>query len=282
VLLVYPPGLDFITALLGCLYARVIAVPAYPPDPTRLDRTLPRLQAIATDSGASVLFTTAEFAAMREPICAMVPAFAALEWIATDVVATQRTDRWTDPGVTPDTLAIFQYTSGSTASPKGVMLTHRNVVANEQMILNLLNTGADDTVVGWVPQYHDFGLIAGILHPLYAGIHSVLMSPIHFIQSPVRWLRAISRYRGTMSGAPCFGFALCLKRIQPQDCLTLDLGSLRYAVCAGEPIRPGTLARFSETFAPCGLRADAVRSGYGLAEATLGVTTTPNGAVPRS
>lgn len=271
-LLLYPPGLEYIAAFLGCLYAGVVAVPAYPPHPARLDRTLPRLQAIVRDAGALVALTTTPILSMFESAAVQMPDFQRMRWVATDTLSDDLAQSWHEPAIGSDTLAFLQYTSGSTASPKGVMVSHGNLMYNQRMIQNAFEHTEHSTVVGWLPLYHDMGLIGNVIQPLYVGFPCILMPPALFLQRPYRWLRAISRYRATTSGAPNFAYDLCVRKITPEQRATLDLGSWDLAYNGAEPIRSETVEQFIATFAPCGFRLEAFYPCYGLAEATLFVS----------
>ncbi|MEA2563442.1 MAG: hypothetical protein QOH06_4946 [Acidobacteriota bacterium] len=265
VLLLYPPGLDFVAAFFGCLYAGVVAVPAYPP---RLnDRSQSRLRAIAADATPKAALTT-------KSIAERVPELPGVRWIATDGL-NGTAPELADPD--PDAVAFLQYTSGSTSTPKGVMVTHANLVHNERMIGQAFAMDEDSVVVGWLPLYHDMGLIGNVLQPLHAGARCVLMSPVAFLQRPRRWLEAIHRYRGTTSGGPNFAYELCVRKIPPAEREGLDLSSWRVAFNGAEPVRAHTLEAFAQAFAPCGFRASSFYPCYGLAEATLFVT----GGAPR-
>jgi len=268
-LLLYPPGLDFVAAFFGCLYAGVVAVPAYPP---RLnDRSQSRLRAIAADATPRAALTTTS-------IAERVPELAAARWIPTDALPAGAPDL---PDPDPDAVAFLQYTSGSTSTPKGVMVTHANLVHNERMIGDAFAMDEDSVVVGWLPLYHDMGLIGNVLQPLHAGARCVLMSPVAFLQRPRRWLEAIHRYRGTTSGGPNFAYELCVRKIPPVEREGLDLSSWRVAFNGAEPVRAHTLEAFAEAFAPRGFRASSFYPCYGLAEATLFVTGGDPGRAPR-
>jgi acyl-CoA synthetase (AMP-forming)/AMP-acid ligase II/aryl carrier-like protein len=271
-LLLYPYGLDYVAAFFGALYAGVVAVPVYPPDPTRLNRTLPRLRAIARDAQATLVLTTGAIRDMVDGLARHAPELAAPRWVATDELAPELEREWRPPEVTPDSLAFIQYTSGSTSEPKGVRLTHANLLHNESIIQRAFGSTGDSVGVSWLPLYHDMGLIGCVLQPVYVGFPMVLMPPEAFLQKPLRWLRAISRYRGTHSGGPNFAFDLCVRKVSAEQRDALDLSSWRYAVNAAEPVRADTLERFTRHFAPSGLRPDVLRPLYGLAEATLMVT----------
>ena len=271
VLLVYPPGIDFVCGFFGCLYAGVLAVPATYPKPRR---PMPRLTAIANDCDATVALTTAQTLETLD-FDRIQPDLRSLCWIATDDVQDELSTRWEAPYIARDALAFLQYTSGSTSEPKGVMVSHANLLQNLEMIRQGFDirqpSSCDEpyAAVFWLPAYHDMGLIGGILEPLFVGGRSVLMPPAAFLQRPIRWLDAVSKYRANISGAPNFAYELCVNKITPEQRETLDLSGWNLAFCGAEPIRAETLDRFAETFAPCGFRAEAFYPCYGLAEATL-------------
>ena len=274
VLLVYPPGLDFITAFFGCLYAGCVAVPTYPPHRHRI---LERFQAVAADAGARIaLSNTSGAAQFQARIEAEKSGQAAtssqLSWLATDEIPDALAKRWQEPAIAPDTLALLQYTSGSTSRPKGVMLGHANLMANIHTIRKAFGIQYEDSSVFWLPMYHDMGLVGGVLVPVFAGVTNVSISPATFLQSPITWLAAISKYRATISGGPNFAYDLCIRKITEEQRATLDLSSWALAFVGGEPIEPGTLERFAAAFAPCGFKPGALYCCYGLAEATLMVS----------
>ncbi|PYS76271.1 MAG: hypothetical protein DMF66_15645, partial [Acidobacteria bacterium] len=199
VLLLYPPGLDYIAAFFGCLYAGAIAVPAYPP---KRNRSLLRLQAIVSDARAGVALTTASLLSRIVPLFSQNPYLEPLRWLATDKLEAGVENDWQEPAVSSTDLAFFQYTSGSTGAPKGVMLTHANLLHNAALIYKACGHTPDDRYVSWLPTFHDMGFMAGILQPLFGGFPVTGMSPASFLQQPLRWLKAISRYRATTSGGP--------------------------------------------------------------------------------
>ncbi len=268
-ILLYPPGLDYVVAFFGCLYAGIIAVPAYPP---QRNRATPRLHAILNDAQATIALTTESILSSLEQRFAHAPDLAALQWLATDQIAEELANDWRVPDIHTDTLAFLQYTSGSTATPKGVMLTHGNLLHNSQLIQRALKNSPDSQGVSWLPPYHDMGLIGGILQPLYTGFPAMLMSPIAFLQRPFRWLHAVSRYQAHVSGGPDFAYELCVRKITPEQRAELDLSRWEVAFTGAEPIRPASLERFTAAFAPCGFRREAFYPCYGLAEATLMVS----------
>jgi acyl-CoA synthetase (AMP-forming)/AMP-acid ligase II/acyl carrier protein len=275
-LLLYLPGLEYIAAFFGCLYAGVIAVPVYPPKLTRLDRSLPRLQAIANNARPSVALTTSSILAMLDFFLAQAPDFQMMRWLATDTVALDTAVTWQEPKVDAETLAFLQYTSGSTSTPKGVMVSHGNLLHNESLISQAFGVlEREHVAVGWLPLYHDMGLIGNVIQSLYAGLPCILMSPLDFLQKPLLWLQAISRYRATISGGPNFAYDLCVRKTTPEQRAGLDLRSWQVAFNGAEPIRTETLERFADTFAPYGFRREAFFPCYGLAEATLFVSGGP-------
>jgi acyl-CoA synthetase (AMP-forming)/AMP-acid ligase II/acyl carrier protein len=276
-LLLFPPGLDYIAAFCGCLYAGVVAVPAYPP---RMNRNLQRLQAIVADSDAAVALTTTATLARIKPALAQQEGLENLRWLETDNLADDLADSWRMPDINRETLALLQYTSGSTATPKGVMVTHGNLLHNESMIQRAFRQTPDSIIVGWLPLYHDMGLIGTVLQPLFTGSRCVLMSHVAFLQRPARWLEAISRHRATTSGAPNFGYELCTRKVTTEERESLDLSSWTTAFNGSEPVRADTLEQFSKTFASCGFRASTFYPCYGLAEATLFVSGSLEPRVP--
>ena len=289
-LLLYPPGLEFVAAFFGCLYAGVVAVPAFPPRWRFPDRYLARALAIAEDARPEVVLSTSETMARwaRAATGGTAPqrtrfsygrqAGDPAAWVATDTLDASALPAWRDPGATPRTLAFLQYTSGSTDAPRGVMVSHGNLLHNLSYARRQAGNGRPSVSLSWLPVVHDMGLIDGVLQPVYSGCPAYLMSPTAFLQRPVRWLRALSRYRATRSGAPNFAYDLCVRRVGAEERATLDLGSWRDAYNGAEPIRRETLERFASTFAESGFRPTAFRPCYGLAEATLLVTSGRYGA----
>ncbi|MGH9961462.1 MAG: fatty acyl-AMP ligase, partial [Pyrinomonadaceae bacterium] len=270
-------GLDYIAALFGCLYAKVIAVPAYPPRSARIDRTLPRLQAIAKDAGATLALTTQhlmESLTSGQPGLVQAEELASLAWIATDDLEDGLEDGWKEPSIMSETLAYLQYTSGSTDVPKGVVVSHANVIHNSALIQERWQVPPDGEMVSWLPLHHDLGLIGGVLKPFCHGYHSTLMSPSSFVKWPLRWLQVISRIKDKpiVSCAPNFAYDLCVRKISSKQSETLELSNWCVALNGAEPVRMETLERFTKTFEPCGFRWEAFWPGYGLAEATLVVS----------
>lgn len=265
-LLLYPPGLEFISAFFGCLYAGVLAIPAYPPRP---NRSMERLNSIIADAQAKVALTTTSILVELERRLAEVPNIALRKWLSTDEINDDWASLWKEPAVDSDSLAFLQYTSGSTGTPKGVMVSHGNLLHNSEYIKQAFELTADSVSVTWLPSFHDMGLIDGILQPIYTGFLGVLIPPVSFLQKSIRWLEAISRYKATHSGGPNFGYDLCVSKITPEQRQSLDLSSWRSAYNGAEPVRRATLDLFAATFEPCGFRASFFYPCYGMAEATL-------------
>jgi acyl-CoA synthetase (AMP-forming)/AMP-acid ligase II len=272
-LLLYPPGLDFVTAFLGCLFAGVIPVPVIPP---RNARSGVKCLAVAKDCAASIAMTTSE----------LLPAYSGwlgqatsiqTTWLGTEVIPMSAADAWVPPAIDGDSIAFLQYTSGSTGTPKGVIVTHSNILANQRAVCLGFGHSQSTVFVGWLPLFHDMGLIGNVLHPLYLGIMSVLLPPLAFLQKPARWLDAITKYRATTSGGPNFGYELCVAEIDDAELARFDLSSWDVAFNGAEPVRADTLERFSAKFERCGFRKSAFFPCYGLAEATLFVSGGPKG-----
>jgi amino acid adenylation domain-containing protein len=276
-LLLYPPGLDYLAAFFGCLYAGVVAVPAYPPSN---QRNTPRIKAVVTDARAAIALTTTAILSKVQSLLSETTDLGNFQWLTTDNLDSGIEQSWQEPFINTDTLAFLQYTSGSTGTPKGAMLSHGNLLHNAAMTYRLMEHSPSSKFISWLPTYHDMGLIGGILQPLYGGFPCVLMPPAAFLQRPYRWLRAISHYRGTTSGAPNFAYELCIHKITLQQRQTLDLSSWSVAFNGAEPIRQETLERFSVAFADCGFRSSAFYPCYGMAEATLMVSGGLTAAVP--
>jgi acyl-CoA synthetase (AMP-forming)/AMP-acid ligase II len=276
-LLLYPSGLEFIAAFLGCLYAGVVAVPVCPPNP---HQSLERLQGIVADSGARFALTTGRELSALSHSRDRIPELAKAHWVATDKIIKDLVWSWSEQQFDDDTVALLQYTSGSTGTPKGVVISHENLVHNENIISRAFQHDTTSKVAGWLPLYHDMGLIGNMLQPLFSGIPCLLMSPLAFLHRPVRWLRAISNFRATTSGAPNFAFDLCTRRITREQCEGLDLSSWDLAYNGSEPVRTSTMQRFAEKFAPYGFRLEAFYPCYGMAEATLFATGGTKSAPP--
>ncbi|MFC7440520.1 fatty acyl-AMP ligase [Laceyella putida] len=266
-LLVFPSGLDFIYTFFGCLYAGVIAVPAYPPN-----KHVDRLQAIAVDAKANVALTTSKIIKGMKTRLSSVRGLDGLEWLASDEITRTEENRYDPISIDQAETAFLQYTSGSAGSPKGVVLNHTNLVSN----VHMLHTGSQSedswTVVTWLPMYHDMGMIGTILQPLYTGATCIVMAPVEFLQKPYHWLKALSDYRAEYSGAPNFAYDLCVARISDEQMKTLDLSHWKIAFSGAEPVRHHTVARFIEKFSACGFKPESFYPTFGLAETTLMVT----------
>ncbi len=276
-LLLYQPGLDFITAFLGCLYAGVVAVPVYPP---RSNRSIERLLAIVADAEANFALTTKS---IQEQVASQFTAHNATEkikFLPTDTFELSLATGWQYPAIASDSLAFLQYTSGSTGKPKGVMVSHGNLMANTKTIQHCFGNKREHTLVSWLPPYHDMGLIGSIIQPAYVGSSMYLMAPVTFLQRPYRWLQAISRYGGQTNGGPNFAYDLCVDRVTPEQKATLNLSCWELAFSGAEPVRAETIERFSEYFRDCGFERRAFYPCYGMAESTLMITGSVRGNEP--
>jgi acyl-CoA synthetase (AMP-forming)/AMP-acid ligase II len=279
-LLLYPQGLEVIAAFCGCLYAGVIAIPVPPPESGRLKRTLPRLRSIVKDANATFVLTTAAILELVENVRDEFPEFDQMGWIDTAQVDLTLAEQWQDPQIDKDELAYLQYTSGSTSTPKGVMLSHFNLMHHCRYLQQACGYDADSVTINWMPYFHDYGLVEGMMLPLYNGHPCYVMSPFSFIKRPLQWLHNISKYKGTHSQAPNFAYDLCLRRVKPKDLAELNLSSWQAAGNAAESINPKVMAKFVEIFSPCGFKWETFAPSYGLAENTLLATTKPKGTKP--
>ena len=269
VLLLYPSCIDYMVAFFACLYAGVIAVPVFPPRGSKHNK---RLEAILVDCGATTaLTTTKQMADMRLAID-VSPALSRLNMLCSDQVHASYAAELISVPIRRDTIAFLQYTSGSTGQPKGVVVTHGNLLQNEFMIQSAVETTEDTVIVTWLPIYHDMGLIGNMLHSIWLGATCVFMPPLSFLQQPIRWLSAISRFGAYLSGGPNFGYDLCVNKISDEQRASLNLSSWRVAFNGAEPIRQATLERFAERFAVAGFQRNALYPCYGMAETTLMVT----------
>lgn len=267
--LVFPPGLDFVKAFFGCVYAGVLPIPATYPKPRRPSA---RLSAIVDDARPSALLTTrGVFETLHD---SKSIALDGQPWLSIDELGSAPVSQWRQPEIDSGDTAFLQYTSGSTSDPRGVEVSHGNIAHNLEMIRQGFGLSFETAEVGvsWLPAYHDMGLIGGILESLYVGGTTILMSPLSFLQRPQRWLEAISEHRAVVSGGPNFAFELCVRKIQPEDLEGLDLSSWQVAFSGAEPIRAETLRRFADALGPFGFSDSAFYPCYGLAEATLLVT----------
>ncbi|MEO0647054.1 MAG: AMP-binding protein, partial [Cyanobacteria bacterium J06650_10] len=279
-LLLYPSGLDFIVTFFACLRAGIIAVPIYPP---RRNQSLTRLQSIATDSQPTLALTTqknlTDITNWETP-----PLNSEVAWIATNNLSkpteTGEMPILRNPSTSHSPLshspAFLQYTSGSTGTPKGVIVTHTNLIHNSRNIYTCFSSSPDHIGVSWLPFHHDMGLIGGVLQTVYGGGSVVIIPPVAFLQKPLRWLQAISHYKAVTSGGPNFAYDLCAQTAastaKPEQLAALDLSNWSLAFTGAEPIRPETLAKFTQTFAPYGFQHKTFYPCYGMAETTLLVT----------
>jgi acyl-CoA synthetase (AMP-forming)/AMP-acid ligase II len=280
-LLLFPPGLDFIAAYFGCLYAKIIAVPAYPPHPARVERILPIIRGIAANATPAVALLTSSLFDVIKAQNAIMAEFGSIKLLVTDNDKTDdRAGKWQQPEIGGNDTAFLQYTSGSTTTPRGVMVSHNNLLHNLGLIEKFFGQSSESHAVIWVPPYHDMGLVGGILQPLYSGYPVTLIPHMMFLQQPYRWLQAISHFRATTSGGPNFAYDLCIRKTNPEKIKLLDLSCWKVAFSGAEQVYHKTIDQFAEYFAPCGFRREAFLPCYGLAEATLLVTGGPKGRSP--
>jgi len=268
-LLLYPAGLDYVVAFYACLYGKAVAVPAYPP---RMNQNLRRLLAIIEDAQPKVALTTSAIYSRLQRWFDQAPDLKSIRWIITDGIDPGPADLRDEGKVDEGAMAFLQYTSGSTAAPKGVMVSHGNLMHNQAMMRESLKHDDDTVIVSWLPMYHDMGLIGNILAGMYNGAPCYLMAHTDFLQKPACWLKAISKYRATFSGGPNFAYDLCARKASQEQREGLDLSCWRTAFNGSEPIRAETLKQFAEAFSPYGFRPEALYPCYGLAEATLFVS----------
>lgn len=268
-LIIYPydKGLEFITTFFGCLYAGVVAVTCHPP---MSRHGFHELQSRLNSSQSQAIIT--DKSSLKKIKEHLIPPAETFHWIAGDDIPSKIASHWSAPNIKSESLAFLQYTSGSTGAPKGVMITHECLMYNQKMLKQAFGHTETAVGVGWLPLFHDMGLIGKVLQALYVGRPSIFMSPIAFIQKPVRWLQAISHYQATTSGGPNFAYDLLCRHVTPQQRENLDLSSWDVAFCGAEPIRVETIDRFYSLFKSCGFRREAFYSCYGMAEASLLIT----------
>jgi acyl-CoA synthetase (AMP-forming)/AMP-acid ligase II len=272
VLLLHQPGVDFVTAFYGCLYAGAIAVTTYPAHRGRLKQSLPKICELLKDAECSTILTTSDMvtpfdAAWRETMGGEQPLV-----LASDAIPVEDAENWSDPKVERATVAFLQYTSGSTSRPRGVAVTHGNMLHNSEVIARGFESDSNSMGISWLPPYHDMGLIGGVVKPVYVGFPVVILSPYTFLQHPFRWLQTITKVRATVTGGPNFAYDLCVRKVTAEQREALNLSSWKIAFNGAEPVHPETMERFSKLFAPCGFNPKMFYPCYGLAESTLYVT----------
>lgn len=277
--LVFDAGLDYAATLFGCFYAGVVAVPAYPPNPLRPEAGLAQIERVASDARATVILGSTDLIARLRPLLAQAPWARAIEWIDPTLEDGDRAPSL--PEISAQDVAIIQYTSGSTSDPKGVIVTHSNLIHNAHFIRAAFGLSADASGVSWLPPHHDMGLMGGIIQPMFVGMNMVLFSPQLFVQRPLTFLEAITRFRLSGGGAPNFGYELLTRRVPESAKAQLDLSTWEVAFCGAEPVRARTLDAFAAAFALCGFRREAFLPCYGLAEATLLVSAVAPMTGPR-
>lgn len=269
-LLLYKPSIEYIAAFFACLYAKVIAVPVFMPNLTAAHHDVDKLHSILNDCSATVILSLKEHVEIIDHLTATCEM--KLTCLFSDEFPANEDSSLIEQVSKSHEIAFLQYTSGSTNKPKGVQITHKNLLTNTRAIQNRFNFQNDSKGVIWLPPYHDMGLIGGVLASIFGGIRLLLTPPITFIKNPLQWLKLISHYGGTISGGPNFAYELCVKQLERKPQQDFDLSSWKVAFCGAEPIRAETLRRFATTFAPYGFSADAFLPCYGLAESTLMVS----------
>ena len=273
-LMLYPAGLEFVTAFYGCLYAGLVAVPAYPP---RKNQKITRLKSIISDADAAVVMTSVKAAQVSKPLFDADETLTALQWLESDSPSLPETDEArvdeAAAALKPEHIAFLQYTSGSTGNPKGVMVSHANLLSNMEVIYTSCGYTKETIGVSWLPHFHDMGLMAGVVQPIYSGTEVTFMAPAYFLQKPIRWIEMIDRYKATAIAGPNFAYELCVEKIADADLQGLDMSTLKLALNGAEPVHAETLKKFSEKFAQCGFDAKAHFPSYGMAETTLLLTS---------
>ncbi|MBA3297790.1 MAG: fatty acyl-AMP ligase, partial [Acidobacteria bacterium] len=280
VLVMLPPGIDFASAFFGILYAGAIAIPTYPPAGARADRTSARVRGMVADAGVRLVLSHSSLHARAAMLESMIPELAGVPWLDIDRVDDNVAEEWRDAMAVSSAIGLLQYTSGSTATPRGVMVSHGNLLHNLALGARLGDYGPDSVSISWLPVNHDMGLINGVLQGVHSGCSTIQMAPSAFLQRPARWLQAVSRFGATHSGGPNFAYELCARRVSDEDREGLDLSSWQLAYNGSEPVRRSTMEHFVRVFGPSGFRWTAFRPGYGLAESTLLVTSDPAGTAP--
>ncbi|PSU33662.1 hybrid non-ribosomal peptide synthetase/type I polyketide synthase [Photobacterium lutimaris] len=278
--LLYPAGLDFLTSLFACFYGGIIGIPVQMHGFSRLPEMLPKIMKIAESAGTTTILTTSTMLNKLANLKQKIPELDNYNWVATNTLESRCEQAWQPVPITPEKVAYLQFTSGSTSEPKGVVLTHRNLIENMFSFDYRWGHDRNSRMVTWMPHFHDLGLIYGMLQAVYNGFSTYIMSPVTFIQKPYRWLKAMSEHRATHTMAPNFAYDLCLRKVSEEQLSELDLGNWRVAQNAAETVRTETLSQFSDKFAPVGFRPETFCVAYGLAEATCKVTSTPAEGIP--
>jgi acyl-CoA synthetase (AMP-forming)/AMP-acid ligase II len=282
-LLLYPFGLEYPTVFLACLYAGLIAVPAFPPDKQRAVATMPRVAAIIRDADAKLILTTAELVETVEFARAEARDPAGLRILATDTITTEDADAdaWRRPEGLEREVAFLQYTSGSTGTPRGVMIGHDNLLAHQRYAHEKFAQPEGARTISWLPFYHDMGLIGSLLYPLFHGGTTLLLSPTAFLRRPLAWLEAVDRHQAAVSTGPNFAYDLCVDKARDEDIAKLDLSCWRLTVSGAEPLRASTITRFCQRFAAAKFRPETFMPCFGMAEATLMVSGWPLELAPK-
>ena len=267
VVLLFPPGLEYIQAFLGCLYAGVVAVPLYPP---QSKKHAGRVVTVIEDCQACLILTNKVLKDQLAAALSPLPVMGFDELLLTDS-GNEKVSATVNQELLPTAqqIAFLQYTSGSTGTPKGVVVSHGNIIANLKILQQATDCSEKDVFCNWLPLFHDLGLVNTLLLPIFLGAHSVLMSPVRFIKNPLTWFTAITEFKGSICGAPNFAFDHCLKRIKPHQLAGINLSSWRIAFNAAEPVDAETLMRFSDRFSRVGFKESAIFPAYGMAEATV-------------
>src|SRR5215217_2115595 len=274
-LLLFGGGLDVVIAFWACLYSGIVAVPAPPPDAAKAKHSLPRLKSIVRDAHITLILASDDVQVALEPYRADLGLGAEVQWCDPAAIKSDGPESAKEYVPTPETLAYLQYTSGSTSDPKGVMVTHASLLHHSAILSQAVQGTQESRSLTWLPYFHDYGLIHGIIVPVFLGTPSYLMSPLAFLKSPIKWLMAIATYRITHSGGPNFAYEHCLKAASPGQQATLDLSSWKVATCGAEPVRASTISAFVAAWRDCGFSPDAFTPAYGMAEYTLLVSAKP-------
>jgi len=272
-LMLYPAGLEFVTAFYGCLYAGLVAVPAYPP---RKNQKITRLKSIIEDADAAIVMTSQKAAQVSKPLFDADETVAGLLWLESDSTLPEPNNdllHASAAAIESTDIAFLQYTSGSTGNPKGVMVSHVNLMSNMEVIYTAFGYTPESISVSWLPHFHDMGLMGGVVEPLYSGTEVTFMAPAYFLQKPIRWIEILSKYKATVTGGPNFAYDLCVDKISDEDLTGIDLSALKIALNGAEPVHAETLRKFSEKFAKCGFKPTTHFPSYGMAETTLMLTS---------